>query len=71
MVGLAKTGEIGKNMFLETKPDLVTVDAGDSIETVATVISEQKCHTLPVMENGDLVGVIGKADIVRVIAQGV
>ncbi|MHA2089298.1 MAG: response regulator [Candidatus Kariarchaeaceae archaeon] len=27
VVGLAKTGEIGKQIFLETRPDLVTVDA--------------------------------------------
>ncbi|MDA3970895.1 MAG: CBS domain-containing protein [Desulfobulbaceae bacterium] len=48
---------------------LVTVDAGDSLETVATVMSEEHCHTLPVMEDGELVGVIGKADIIRVIAR--
>lgn len=47
---------------------LVTVDAGDSLETVATVMSEENCHTLPVMEDGELVGVIGKSDIIRVIA---
>jgi predicted transcriptional regulator len=49
---------------------LVTVDAEDSLETVATVMSEQHCHTLPVMEKDCLVGVIGKADIVRVMAPG-
>ncbi len=49
---------------------LTTVDIGDSLETVATVMSEQGCHTLPVMEYSNLVGVIGKADIVRVIAEG-
>ena len=49
---------------------LITVDLNDSLEVVATVMSEQNYHTLPVMENANLVGVIGKADIVRVIAQG-
>ncbi len=49
---------------------LITVDLDDSLEIVATVMSEQNCHTLPVMEHSNLVGVIGKADIVRVIAQG-
>lgn len=49
---------------------LISVDINDSLETVATVMSEQSCHTLPVMEYSNLVGVIGKADIVRVIAEG-
>lgn len=48
---------------------LITVDADDTLETVATVMAEKHCHTLPVMEDGELIGVIGKADIVRVIAR--
>ena len=48
---------------------LVTVDAADSLETVATVMSGENCHTLPVMDDGELIGIIGKADIVRVIAR--
>ncbi len=51
--------------------DLLTVGVDDSLETVATVMAEKKCHTLPVMEDDCLVGVIGKGDIIRVIAQGV
>lgn len=60
----AKVGDI-------CSKSLITVNQDDSLETVATVMSEQNCHTLPVMEYSNLVGVIGKADIVRVIAQGV
>lgn len=59
----AKVGDICSH-------ELITVDSDDSLETVATVMSEQHCHTLPVMEDGQLVGVIGKGDIVRVIATG-
>lgn len=59
----AKVGDICSD-------ELVVVAVDDSLETVATVMSEQKCHTLPVMDDGQLVGVIGKADIVRVIAHG-
>ncbi|MDW7771845.1 MAG: CBS domain-containing protein [Desulfobulbaceae bacterium] len=33
-------------------------------------MAEKKIHTLPVLENGDLKGVIGKSDIIRTIAQG-
>ena len=59
----AKVGDI-------CSKELVTVNIDDSLETVATVMSEQRCHTLPVMDYSNLVGVIGKADIVRVIAEG-
>jgi predicted transcriptional regulator len=33
-------------------------------------MAEKKIHTLPVMAEGNLVGVIGKSDIIRTIAQG-
>ena len=33
-------------------------------------MAEKKVHTLPVMAGGQLVGVIGKSDIIRTIAQG-
>lgn len=59
----AKVGDI-------CSQSLITVNQDDSLETVATVMSEQNCHTLPVMEYSNLVGVIGKSDIVRVVAGG-
>jgi CBS domain-containing protein len=33
-------------------------------------MAEKKVHTLPVMRADELVGVIGKSDIIRTIAQG-
>jgi CBS domain-containing protein len=33
-------------------------------------MADKKIHTLPVMDGGKLVGVIGKSDIIRVISQG-
>jgi len=33
-------------------------------------MAEKKIHTLPVMDGDTLVGVIGKSDIIRMIAQG-
>jgi CBS domain-containing protein len=49
----------------------VTVRQDAPLEEVATLMAEKKIHTLPVLdENGQLVGVIGKSDIVRMIAEG-
>lgn len=50
--------------------DLVCVVPETGLEELATLMAEKKIHTLPVMEQGQLVGVIGKSDIIRTIAQG-
>ena len=49
----------------------VTVQENTPLEEVATLMAEKKVHTLPVLdEAGQLVGVIGKSDIIRMIAEG-
>jgi CBS domain-containing protein len=48
-------------------PNPITVEPESSIETVATLMVDQKFHTLPVVENGVLVGVVGKKDILRTL----
>ena len=50
--------------------DLVCVNPETGLEELATLMAEKKIHTLPVMKGGKLVGVIGKSDIIRTIAQG-
>jgi CBS-domain-containing membrane protein len=48
--------------------ELVSVDPETPIDEVATIMAEKKVHTLPVMSDNELVGVIGKADILKTIA---
>ncbi len=43
----------------------VTVEADADLTEVATLMAEEDVHTLPVVENGRLVGIIGKLDIIR------
>lgn len=50
--------------------ELVSVTSETDLEELATLMAEKKVHTLPVMDNGQLVGVIGKSDIIRTIAEG-
>lgn len=52
------------------KKDVVTVGESATIEDVATIMSEKGIHHLPVIKKGKLVGIIGKKDIVRAIAEG-
>lgn len=44
------------------------VDEEADLETIATLMAEKKVHTLPVLRDGELVGVIGKRDLIKVMA---
>ena len=50
--------------------ELVTVTEDTPLSVIATIMSEKKVHTLPVLADGALVGVIGKTDLIRAISQG-
>jgi CBS-domain-containing membrane protein len=45
-----------------------TVSAGTPVDEIATIMAEKGIHTLPVVEDGRLLGIIGKKDIIRSIA---
>jgi CBS domain-containing protein len=46
----------------------VTVEENTPIDEIATIMSEKNVHTLPVVEDGRLKGIIGKKDIIKTIA---
>ena len=48
-------------------PNPVTVAPDSSVETVAALMVDHNLHTLPVVENGRLVGVVGKEDILKTL----
>lgn len=48
-------------------PKPVTVSPDSTIETVAALMVDQNFHTLPVVEDGLLVGVVGKEDVLRTL----
>jgi CBS-domain-containing membrane protein len=45
--------------------EVVTVSGETPMYEVATIMANQKVHTLPVVKNDKVIGVIGKADIIR------
>ncbi|NLI32114.1 MAG: CBS domain-containing protein [Deltaproteobacteria bacterium] len=47
--------------------DIASVHPDTSLEEIATLMVERKFHTLPVIDRGRLVGVIGKEDILRTL----
>lgn len=48
----------------------VTVAPETPIEEIATLMVEKGFHTLPVVDKGQLVGVVGKEDILKTLCQG-
>jgi CBS-domain-containing membrane protein len=48
-------------------PDPVTVQPDTHITTIAALMVDSNLHTLPVVENDRLVGIIGKEDVLRTL----
>ncbi len=48
-------------------PDPLTIDPDASLEDIATLMVNNNIHTLPVLEGGRLVGIIGKEDVLRTL----
>ncbi|MDD3581238.1 MAG: CBS domain-containing protein [Desulfobacca sp.] len=53
--------------IMTTRPITITGDL--PVDEIATLMAAKKVHTLPVVEDGKLIGIIGKIDIVRSLAQ--
>ena len=47
--------------------DVITVNEKTPIDEIATLMDKKKISTIPVMDGNRLVGVIGKADLIRAI----
>lgn len=49
-------------------PTFITPDT--AIEDIATMMANEKLYTLPVIEDGRLVGVVGKEDVLKTLLKG-
>ncbi len=45
----------------------LTVDENTPLEEIATIMAEKQVHTLPVMKDEKLIGIIGKKDIIKTL----
>lgn len=45
----------------------ITITEDTQLEEIATTMSEQNIHTLPVMHGSTIVGIIGKRDIIKTL----
>ena len=48
---------------------IVSITEDASLVDIATIMSEKKVHLLPVVRNKQVVGVVGKRDMVKAVAQ--
>ncbi|MHB8894031.1 MAG: CBS domain-containing protein [Candidatus Geothermincolia bacterium] len=50
---------------------VITIDAGDTAEHAATLMSHKKMKRFPVLKDGKLVGILTMADIVKLISKDI
>ncbi|MHC1728465.1 MAG: CBS domain-containing protein [Syntrophobacteraceae bacterium] len=48
-------------------PDPVTISPETALDEIASIMVNRNYHTLPVTEDGKLVGIVGKEDILRTL----
>ncbi|BCS87048.1 CBS domain-containing protein [Pseudodesulfovibrio sediminis] len=61
-IAAAKVGDA-----MTPTPTFITPET--SIEDIATMMANEKLYTLPVLEDGKLVGVVGKEDVLKTLLQ--
>jgi predicted transcriptional regulator len=47
--------------------EVITVDEKTPLDEIATIMTEKKIYTLPVMDGDRIVGIIGKGDLIRTL----
>ena len=72
--GSGKLEEEIKKMAAATVEEIcikkvVSITEDTPLQEVATIMSEQKIHLLPVLRNNVVVGIVGKADIVNAMSR--
>lgn len=48
---------------------VITVDGGASVEKAASIMAQKNINRVPVVDNGKLVGIVSRHDVVRYIAK--
>lgn len=62
---VAKIAAIKVEQAMTSAP--VFISPEDALEDIATLMVRKKIHTLPVLDHGKLVGIVGKEDVLRTL----
>ncbi len=73
LLGSDKAEEEIKNMAATTVDEIytkevVSIEEETTLEDIATIMAEQHIHLLPVLSDTIVVGIVGKADVVKAMA---
>jgi CBS domain-containing protein len=49
--------------------EVVSIEEHTTVEDIATIMSEKNIHLLPVLRDGAVVGIVGKADVVGALTR--
>ena len=60
------TGALVKDISTQ---EPISISEDTPVDEIATIMSEKKVHTLPVVRDGQLVGVVGKSDIIKTLTK--
>jgi CBS domain-containing protein len=52
------------------RKEVITVSEETPVDEIATIMSEQRVHLVPVVEGKSIKGIIGKIDIIRALSLG-
>ena len=52
------------------QPEPQTITRETTIEEIATLMTEKKTYYLPVIDNGKIIGVVTKRDLIKAVAKG-
>ena len=58
---------VGATVGEVMEDEVVTCSADDTLERAATLMHERRVSRLPVVQDGRLIGIIGRSDIIRAI----
>lgn len=59
-------GGLARDVMTE---EVVTIGPDEDVETLATLMEKRKVNPVPVVEGGRMVGIVSRADVVRLMAQ--
>ncbi len=48
--------------------NLVSINEDTALDEIASIMADRRIHTLPVVNGDELVGVVGKTDVIRTLA---
>ncbi|MBI4619355.1 MAG: CBS domain-containing protein [Desulfobacterales bacterium] len=61
---------IATNVSKAMTPDPITISPESSLEEIAKLMVDKKLHTLPVVKQGKVIGIVGKEDVLRTLLSG-